>query len=85
MAKEAKTINHFAHVFLVFLTAGIWLLPWLYIAAINKPKYLCPTCGSELMPIKTPLTKSCRYLDKLVDELAKGKELEKIFRKLTIN
>ena len=42
-------------------------------------------CGYRIEEIKTPLTKNCRYLDKLVDELAKGKELEKIFRKLTIN
>ena len=38
-------------------------------------------CGYHIEEITTPLTKNCRYLDKLVDELAKGKELEKIFRK----
>ena len=38
-------------------------------------------CGYRIEEITTPLTKNCRYLDKLVDELAKGKELEKIFRK----
>ena len=38
-------------------------------------------CGYRIEEISTPLTKKCRYLDKLVDELAKGKELEKIFRK----
>ena len=37
--------------------------------------------GYRIEEITTPLTKNCRYLDKLVDELAKGKELEKIFRK----
>ena len=38
-------------------------------------------CGYRIEEIKTPLTRNCRYLDKLVDELAKGKELKKIFRK----
>ena len=38
-------------------------------------------CGYRIEEIKTPLTRNCRYLDKLVDELAKGKKLEKIFRK----
>ena len=37
-------------------------------------------CGYRIEEIKSPLTKKCRYLDKLVDELAKGKSLEKIFR-----
>ena len=37
-------------------------------------------CGYRIEEIKTPLTRNCRYLDKLVDELAKGKELKKIFR-----
>lgn len=30
--------------------------------------------------IKTPLTRKFRYLDKLVDELAKGRKMEKILR-----
>lgn len=30
--------------------------------------------------IKDPLMREIRYLDKLVDELAKGKEMEKILR-----
>ena len=38
-------------------------------------------CGYRIEEIKTPLTRNCRYLDKLVDELARGKELKKIFRK----
>ena len=38
-------------------------------------------CGYRIEEIKTPLTKKSRYLDKLVDELAKGKKLDKIFRK----
>jgi hypothetical protein len=38
-------------------------------------------CGYRLEEIETPLTKKVRYLDKLVDELAKGKKMEKILRK----
>ena len=38
-------------------------------------------CGYRIEEIETPLTKKARYLDKLVDELAKGKKMEKILRK----
>ncbi len=38
-------------------------------------------CGYRVEEIKNPLTQQVRYLDKLVDELAKGKAMEKIFRK----
>ena len=39
-------------------------------------------CGYRIEEIETPLTKQTRYLDKLVDELAKGKKMEKILRKV---
>ncbi len=38
-------------------------------------------CGVRVEEIKDPFMKNVRYLDKLVDELAKGKPLEKILRK----
>ena len=38
-------------------------------------------CGYRIEDIETPLTQKCRYLDKLVDELAKGRKMEKILRK----
>jgi hypothetical protein len=38
-------------------------------------------CGYRIEEIDNPLTKKTRYLDKLVDELAKGKKMEKILRK----
>ena len=38
-------------------------------------------CGYRIEEIETPLTKQVRYLDKVVDELAKGKKMEKILRK----
>lgn len=37
-------------------------------------------CGYKIEEIENPLTKQVRYLDKLVDELAKGKKMEKILR-----
>ena len=37
-------------------------------------------CGYRIEEIVNPLTKQVRYLDKLVDELAKGKAMEKILR-----
>lgn len=38
-------------------------------------------CGIRVEEIKEPLMREIRYLDKLVDELAKGKAMEKILRK----
>lgn len=52
-------------------------------AKINPYAYLITgvICGYKIEDIEDPLTKQIRYLDKLVDELAKGKSIEKIFRK----
>ena len=38
-------------------------------------------CGIRVEQIEDPLMQEIRYLDKLVDELAKGKAMEKILRK----
>jgi hypothetical protein len=38
-------------------------------------------CGYRIEEIENPLTRKARYLDKLVDELAKGRPMEKILRK----
>lgn len=38
-------------------------------------------CGIRIEEIKDKLMKEVRYLDKLIDELAKGKPMEKILRK----
>ena len=38
-------------------------------------------CGYRVEDIINPLTRKTRYLDKLVDELAKGKSMDKILRK----
>jgi len=39
-------------------------------------------CGYRIEEIENPLTKQTRYLDKLIDELAKGKKMEKILREI---
>ncbi|MFC2091079.1 DUF2200 family protein, partial [Bacteroidota bacterium] len=41
-------------------------------------------CGYRVEEIENPLTQQVRYLDKLVDELAKGRKMEKILRKQLI-
>ncbi len=38
-------------------------------------------CGVKISEIENPIMKEIRYLDKMVDELAKGKAIEKILRK----
>ncbi len=38
-------------------------------------------CGMRVEDIKEPLMQEVRYLDKLIDELAKGRAMEKILRK----
>ena len=37
-------------------------------------------CGVRVEEIENPLMQKIRYLDKLVDDLAKGKTMEKILR-----
>lgn len=39
-------------------------------------------CGIRIENIEEPLMKEIRYMDKLIDELAKGRPMEKILRKL---
>ena len=38
-------------------------------------------CGVRVQDVEDPLMREIRYLDKLIDELAKGKAMEKILRK----
>jgi hypothetical protein len=37
-------------------------------------------CGYRIEEISTPLTKQARYMDKLIEELARGRKMEKILR-----
>ena len=47
----------------------------------NREKITGVVCGIRVENIEDPLMREIRYLDKLVDELAKGKAMEKILRK----
>ena len=46
----------------------------------NREKITGVVCGVRVENIENPLMRDIRYLDKLVDELAKGKAMEKILR-----
>lgn len=52
-------------------------------ATLNPARKLVTgvVCGVRVEDIEDPLMQSIRYLDKLVDELAKGRPMEKILRK----
>jgi len=51
-------------------------------ASLNPNAHLITglICGYRIEEIENPLTRKARYLDKLVDELAKGRKMEKILR-----
>lgn len=51
-------------------------------ASLNPNAHLITgmICGYRVEEIHDPLTRRVRYLDKLVDELAKGKKMDKILR-----
>lgn len=46
----------------------------------NCAKITGVVCGKRVEDIQDPLMRNIRYLDKLIDELAKGKAMEKILR-----
>jgi len=52
-------------------------------AKLNQNAHLITgvICGYRIEDIKNPLTQKVRYLDKLVDDLAKGRTMDKILRK----
>lgn len=47
----------------------------------NAPMIQGVVCGVRVEDVEDPLMRSIRYLDKLVDELAKGRPMEKILRR----
>ena len=72
----------------IFTTSFASVYP-LYVAKVEKkaahlnPKATSITgvvCGVRVEDVDDPLMQEIRYLDKLVDELAKGKPLDKILR-----
>ena len=46
----------------------------------NRKKITGVVCGVRVEEVEDPLMRKVRYLDKLIDELAKGKAMEKILR-----
>lgn len=64
------------------LTAGTTLQDFFAAARLNPNASLITgvVCGIRVENIEDPLMQQIRYLDKLVDELAKGKSMDKILR-----
>ena len=65
------------------LTSGQSLSSFFASARMNSAAELITgtVCGVKVQEIENPLMRKIRYMDKLVDELAQGKSLEKIMRK----
>ena len=64
------------------LSKGTNFREFFKVAKLNKSADLITgsICGVKIQEIEDPLMKKIRYLDKLVDELAKGRPMEKILR-----
>jgi hypothetical protein len=60
--------------FVIFFTEAPQLNP-------NVDKITGSICGYKIQEIADPLMKKIRYMDKLIDEIAKGRPMEKILRK----
>lgn len=66
----------------VLATQNITFESFFQQAELNRNAHLISgvVCGIRVEEIQNPLTQKIRYLDKLVDELAKGKKMEKVLR-----
>ncbi len=64
------------------ITEGVTFETFFQRASLNPNARLITgvICGYRVEEIENPLTQQARYLDKLVDELAKGRKMEKILR-----
>ena len=64
------------------LAAGTTFEDFFAAARLNPsaPSITGVVCGIRVEEIEDPLMQKIRYLDKLVDELAKGKSMEKVLR-----
>ncbi len=64
------------------LAAGTTFADFFAVARLNPDAVLITgvICGVRVQDIEDPLMQQIRYLDKLVDELAKGRALEKVLR-----
>ena len=54
---------------------------WSIFAITRRPRITGVICGYRVEEIEDKLMQQIRYLDKLLDELAKGKAMDKILRK----
>jgi hypothetical protein len=65
-----------------YLAAGTTFEGFFAAARLNPDAGLITgvVCGVRVQEIEDPLMQKIRYLDKLVDELAKGRPLEKVLR-----
>ncbi|MCG8701024.1 MAG: DUF2200 domain-containing protein [Bacteroidales bacterium] len=66
-----------------FINQNITFQTFFQQAELNPNAHLIKgvVCGYRIEEIDNALTRQVRYLDKLVDELAKGRKMEKILRK----
>ena len=64
------------------LAAGTTFADFFAAAALNPAtaSITGSVCGVKVQDVEDPLMRQIRYLDKLVDELAKGRPLEKVLR-----
>ncbi len=64
------------------IKANVTFESFFHQASLNSNAHLITgvICGYRVEEIRDPLTQRVRYLDKLVDELAKGRKMEKILR-----
>ena len=64
------------------LTSGATFQEFFKAAKLNPKAKLITglVCGVKVQEVQDPLMRKIRYLDKLVDELAKGRPLEKVLR-----
>lgn len=64
------------------IDSGVTFEQFFQQATLNPNAHLITgvICGYRVEQIENPLTQQVRYLDKLVDELAKGRKMEKILR-----
>lgn len=64
------------------LASGTALEPFFLEAKLNPARKLITgvICGVRVEEIKEPVMREIRYLDKLIDELARGKAMDKILR-----
>jgi hypothetical protein len=64
----------------IFTTAFAGVYPHYVQKAEKKNRTKAVVCGVRVESVEDPLMQKIRYLDKLIDELAKGKAMEKILR-----